>query len=287
MSELMCKECGFQLAEGSTVCPECGSPVGNIEVAPQNVPTVTPAVRFCSKCGTQLTEDHAFCPKCGTKSDTGTVKSQSKNKIIIPIIAVICIALIVIGIVFLATPKVESVTVSQDSIDLKVSETFQATYTVNPSKASKVKAEWASNNEAVATVTETGFITAVSDGTANITVTAKGKSATIVVTVKSGPDFQAVYREIGSDSYYCTLAKDNSYLSIDTNPLDIDDFSASKAWDMIVKANRALGLPESVDEKMGHTSSMDGRQTDTYNGVKVSWKYHPDQGLEVTYEAAE
>ena len=36
---------------------------------------------------------------------------------------------------------------------------------------------------------------------------------------------------------------------------------------------------------MGETSSADGKQVRTYEdlGLEVSWRYHPDRGLEVTY----
>lgn len=36
---------------------------------------------------------------------------------------------------------------------------------------------------------------------------------------------------------------------------------------------------------MGHTSSADGKQTEDYDDVTVSWKYHPDYGMEVTFKA--
>lgn len=102
-----------------------------------------------------------------------------------------------------------------------------------------------------------------------------------------GPDLQAVYDKIGGDGYYCKLANDGSYISIDTNPLDLDDYSASSAWSMIEELNYELDLPDSLKEKMIHTRALDGRQTATYEYVTVSWTYHPDQGLEVTYELNE
>lgn len=53
---------------------------------------------------------------------------------------------------------------------------------------------------------------------------------------------------------------------------------------MIQDINKALELPDSLETKMGQTRSIDGRQTEEYDNVTVSWTYHPDKGLEVLYE---
>lgn len=45
-----------------------------------------------------------------------------------------------------------------------------------------------------------------------------------------------------------------------------------------------FGLPESINERMKTTNSMDGKVTETVDGIKVTWSYHPDRGLEVMYE---
>lgn len=37
---------------------------------------------------------------------------------------------------------------------------------------------------------------------------------------------------------------------------------------------------------MNGTNSLMGARTETGNGVKVTWNYHPDNGLEVTYSVA-
>jgi hypothetical protein len=45
-----------------------------------------------------------------------------------------------------------------------------------------------------------------------------------------------------------------------------------------------LGVPDSVYEKMMSTTSLDGRQTDDWDGIEASWKYHPDNGLDIVLE---
>ena len=49
-------------------------------------------------------------------------------------------------------------------------------------------------------------------------------------------------------------------------------------------ANKELGFNDSLYGKMLKTSALMGRQTEENSKYKVSWTYHPDNGLEVTYE---
>lgn len=97
-----------------------------------------------------------------------------------------------------------------------------------------------------------------------------------------GPDLQAIYDEYCSDSF-ASVASDGSYLSVDTNPLDLDDHTDYEAYDAIEKINEALELPESVLNKMNQTRSLDGIQTYSNTELEVSWTYHPNKGLEVNY----
>jgi uncharacterized protein YjdB len=66
-------------------------------------------------------------------------------------------------------------------------ETLQLTATIFPDNASNKNVSWSSSDEAVATVTDDGLVTAVSAGSAEITVTTAdgGKTATCTVTVNT------------------------------------------------------------------------------------------------------
>lgn len=77
---------------------------------------------------------------------------------------------------------VESVTISPKTNNLEVDGTRQLNATVEPSTA-KQDVIYASDNDDVATVNASGLVTAVSEGTAIITVTAEGKSDTASVNV--------------------------------------------------------------------------------------------------------
>lgn len=79
------------------------------------------------------------------------------------------------------------------------------------------------------------------------------------------------------------FAEDGSFISVDTNPYDLDDYFVPNVFDAVEALNDNLGLPDYVWEEMLQTSAMDGRLSETANGITVTWKYHPDNGLEATY----
>ena len=82
-----------------------------------------------------------------------------------------------------ATVAVTGVTLSPTSAT--VSTTLQLTATVAPSNATNKNVTWTSSNGGVASVSATGLVTAVSGGTATITVTTQdgNKTATCAITV--------------------------------------------------------------------------------------------------------
>ena len=79
---------------------------------------------------------------------------------------------------------VSGVSLSPGSLELEVGQTATITATVNPSNATNKTVSWSSSNPSVATVSG-GKVTAVATGSATITATAGGKSATCSVTVKN------------------------------------------------------------------------------------------------------
>lgn len=56
------------------------------------------------------------------------------------------------------------------------------------------------------------------------------------------------------------------------------------ALEAIKYANAELGFNGSVYSHMLETSALMGRQSAENDKYRVSWTYHPDDGLEVTYE---
>ncbi len=90
------------------------------------------------------------------------------------------------------TIPVTGVTVTPKTVDLTVGKTQQLSISVQPTTASNQRYTCQSDNASVATVTNAGLITAVSVGTANITVTTEdgNKTETCKVTVSqsTSPD---------------------------------------------------------------------------------------------------
>ena len=83
------------------------------------------------------------------------------------------------------TIPVTGVSLDQNALTLTEGDTVQLTATVEPANATNKGVTWSSNNEAVATVDANGKVTAVSAGTATITVTTEdgGFTDTCEVTV--------------------------------------------------------------------------------------------------------
>ena len=82
-----------------------------------------------------------------------------------------------------ATVPVQSVELNQTTLELKAGNTATLTATVKPDDATNRTVAWESNATNVATVDNSGKVTAVSEGTATITAKAGEQTATCTVTV--------------------------------------------------------------------------------------------------------
>ncbi|MBQ6552449.1 MAG: Ig-like domain-containing protein [Clostridia bacterium] len=81
---------------------------------------------------------------------------------------------------------IESITFTDESKELEIGEEYTPEYTVNPDGYTDAfNPTWTSDNEEVATVDEDGKITAIREGTANITITNGEIFATLPITVKA------------------------------------------------------------------------------------------------------
>ena len=80
---------------------------------------------------------------------------------------------------------VKSITLNKNAMNLVSGSCETLTATMNPDNATNVVLVWASSDSSVATVDNYGMVWGVNTGTSTITVTAGGKSASCIVTVKS------------------------------------------------------------------------------------------------------
>ena len=81
---------------------------------------------------------------------------------------------------------VTSVAISPSSLEMIVGESAQLYVTILPSVASNKTVIWTSSKQSVATVTNSGMVTALSEGTSTVSAMAGGVSANCVVTVSNG-----------------------------------------------------------------------------------------------------
>ncbi len=85
-----------------------------------------------------------------------------------------------------AEVAVASVSINPGSIEMVIGETSQLRASISPSNATEKNVSWTSSKQSVATVSESGLVSAVAEGTATITASVGGKSGTCSVTVSKG-----------------------------------------------------------------------------------------------------
>jgi|GEM_PF-2258522 len=90
------------------------------------------------------------------------------------------------------TIPVSSISLSRSTITLDVGETHQLTALIAPTDATDPTITFSTDNAAVATVDQTGLLSAVSAGTATITAAAGTKTATCVVTVEEPAEVETI-----------------------------------------------------------------------------------------------
>ena len=120
----------------------------------------------------------------------------------------------------------------------------------------------------------------------------------LVATLLSSQSFSGVVIDMLNEYPYAnnSRAQDDSYLKIDTNPYDkaVDELTyvelstfdqvQTDSLNGIKFVNERLGFTDAVYSKMMDTTALMGVQTEENDKYRVSWTYHPDNGLEVMYE---
>ncbi len=104
----------------------------------------------------------------------------------------------------------------------------------------------------------------------------------IAIKATDKKDFSGMFSDLEKNSW-CTITDNGMTMKIDTNPDDKPDEKESMAYSQIKDINKKLGFTENIYRNMGSTRAADGERYATFRNFKVTWKYHPDSGLEVVY----
>ncbi|MEE6281652.1 hypothetical protein [Georgenia sp. MJ170] len=63
-----------------------------------------------------------------------------------------------------------------------------------------------------------------------------------------------------------------------------DEGSGDLSYLEVICVLGELDAPDAMLDKLGSTRSLDGRQSDDWNGIEASWSYHPASGLDLILE---
>lgn len=62
-----------------------------------------------------------------------------------------------------------------------------------------------------------------------------------------------------------------------------DEDYTGASYDDVLCIVTQVGTPSYIKEAMWATRALDGRQSDEFDGISVSWSYHPDTGIDILY----
>lgn len=163
---------------------------------------------------------------------------------------------------------VTGVTLDKTELSIAEGKKSQLTATVLPANADNKKISWSSNKESVATVDQNGWVTAVAQGSAVITVTTEdgNKTATCAVIVTAAADPVHV-TSVSLDKTELTLkVGESNTLKATVNPADADDpsvtWSSNKSSIASVDANgKVTGVAEGT--AVITVTTKDGNKTAT------------------------
>ena len=180
---------------------------------------------------------------------------------------------------------VSSVTLNQSTAEMMEGETVQLTATVLPSDAVDKTVTWASSKQSVATVSNSGVVTAVAEGETTITASAGGKSATCKVSVSKKP---VPVESVTLDNASLSLTEGDTYTLVATvNPSNAADKTVSwTSSSQSVAAVSSTGEVTAVSEGETTITASAGGKSATCK-VTVSKKPVPVESVSLSQYSAE
>lgn len=149
--------------------------------------------------------------------------------------------------------KVSSITISQTEITLKPDDTLQLEATVYPTEAANKSVIWKSSNEDVVIVTDEGFVLAVAEGEADVTVASAENSeikAVCHIKVENEKEPEVPIVQIKFEESPVTIALgETKKLNVIFNPVnatnkELDWLSAKTSVVEVDKEGNILGVSE-------------------------------------------
>lgn len=149
--------------------------------------------------------------------------------------------------------KVSSITISQTEITLKPDDTLQLEATVYPTEAANKSVIWKSSNEDVVIVTDEGFVLAVAEGEADVTVASAENSeikAVCHIKVENEKEPEVPIVQIKFEESPVTIALgETKKLNVIFNPVnatnkELDWVSAKSSVVEVDKEGNILGVSE-------------------------------------------
>ena len=177
---------------------------------------------------------------------------------------------------------VTGVTVDPTSWEMIIGQTKALTATVAPASATNKNVSWSSNDETVATVNSSGVVTAVSLGTAKITVTTDdgSKTAECAVTVTpwsinlAAPIVISDWSDVSSGYY-----KSDTYLNIDGTTFKL--FQCCRQTTLQIKASEGVLTSPTIKSSNGFSVIIETAAGSHASGV-LTLQIGDETGVTVT-----
>ncbi len=141
---------------------------------------------------------------------------------------------------------VEGIEISFSTIFIKKDSTIQLSATISPTDASNQNVVWTSEDENIATVSESGLVTGVAVGTTKVVVASVegGFTDTCVVTVQA--DGEIIQNP---ENFTVTVDKYNAILSWGADSTFSDDFEDQTfdAWSELIEGDGSAGVGSDIE----------------------------------------
>lgn len=110
-------------------------------------------------------------------------------------------------------------------------------------------------------------------------VVAGALAITLTGCVSSFDTFQKAYDSCGTPSGV-SVSDNGTTISVDT--MGEEDYSGATYGDLVCIIG-AVGTPTYVNDGIMSVRAMDGRQTQEFDGIVVSYSYHPNSGMDIVF----